>query len=362
MYANLVTVTALLAAATSVHAFGKAIVKSQCSYPVYLWSVSDTVGEMKTLQTGEQYSEEYRSNPNGGGISIKLSSVDNGLFSGAAITQFEYTLDTTIWYDISNVNGYPFVAQGLTLVPSESSCPSVVCAAGVQLCSSVYNIPTDDFATADCACTADTVLVLCSDQVASVPAYSVSSVASVAIASASRTSAATTTTSSKPSGSSSVSKVSSSSVSAFSNPFVSVSVSPQSSTTFIIIATATTSATPVAIVSAQATSISNSAVYTTLVTHIVTVGGASSSISTTHTSVSSSTTKASSSSSIKSSSIKASSTTTKVSSTTTVAPSTTAAPTSTSTSEHWWIGHHPITWNGKKERRHMHHRHAEHNA
>jgi len=53
-------------------------------------------------------------NPNGGGISLKIATGKDDSF----IPQFEYThlLDNPrVYYDMSNINGYPFEIWGLYL-------------------------------------------------------------------------------------------------------------------------------------------------------------------------------------------------------------------------------------------------------
>jgi hypothetical protein len=160
MYSTL-SAAAILAAIPAVNALGQAMVENKCDFPVYLWSVSDEVNPMQTLDANSgNYSESYRTNADGGGISIKISRDQ----SQNTVTQFEYTLTNTLWYDVSNINGYPFQDWGLTLVPSEDGCPNVLCAAGVAACSDAYNIPTDNHATSACSTEANTVLVLCSGQ------------------------------------------------------------------------------------------------------------------------------------------------------------------------------------------------------
>ena len=80
---------------------------------------------------GGSYSETYKTNPDGGGISIKLASVSN---TEGEVTQFEYTLTNLIYYDVSNINGYPFQQWGMNLIPSDDTCRSIMCPAGVSQC------------------------------------------------------------------------------------------------------------------------------------------------------------------------------------------------------------------------------------
>lgn len=131
---------------------GSVNIKNSCGKPVYLWSIADS-GDVKSenIADGGTYSEHFRQNANGGGISIKLSD-DQG---GGKVSQFEYTLqgDDKVYFDWSNIDGYPFKDGGVKVNPSETNgdCPAVDCPAGVEHCDSVYNKPDDDFATHGCS-------------------------------------------------------------------------------------------------------------------------------------------------------------------------------------------------------------------
>src|SRR5215471_19558600 len=122
---TLVLAAAALAILAPTALAGQACIENQCAQDVWLWSVADVYNVAPvTLATGKSYSEEYRINKDGGGVSMKLSLSD----SQDCISQFEYTLTgSMIFYDISNINGYPFKEHGMTLSPSDSSCPQVVC-------------------------------------------------------------------------------------------------------------------------------------------------------------------------------------------------------------------------------------------
>ena len=193
MVSNMISRAAvLLAASASIASAGNVIVQNQCNFDAYLWSVSNVAGPMQTLAAnGGDYTETYRSNPDGGGISMKLATNE----AASNITQFEYTLETpTLWYDLSNINGYPFMAWGVSVVPSESTCNEVICPAGVALCADAYNTPTEDYATAACTSDADVVVLLCSGAKDTTPGNSASSSYSSVLASA--TSALSTETTS----------------------------------------------------------------------------------------------------------------------------------------------------------------------
>ncbi|KAI5306169.1 hypothetical protein KEM56_002008 [Ascosphaera pollenicola] len=130
---------------------GSVNIKNNCGKPIYLWSVADADVKSESIQDGGSYSEHFRQNSNGGGISIKLSDDQ----SGSKVSQFEYTLqgDDKVYFDWSNIDGYPFAQGGVKVTPSETSgdCPNVECAPGVEHCDSVYNKPDDDFATHGCS-------------------------------------------------------------------------------------------------------------------------------------------------------------------------------------------------------------------
>lgn len=123
---------ALLALAAGAHAVGRAIVTNQCDAPLYLWSVGGEIGSQVTLQKDQSYSEQFRRDPVSGGISIKLSSVENGIITpNVSQTHFAYSLDNTaIWYDLADVFGDGFEGRTVGIKPTDENCESIVWAAG----------------------------------------------------------------------------------------------------------------------------------------------------------------------------------------------------------------------------------------
>ncbi|KAE8354491.1 hypothetical protein BDV28DRAFT_147032 [Aspergillus coremiiformis] len=88
---------------------GSAMVRNNCNFSIYLWSVGSTVGPERHLPQGTSYSEIFRRDPQTGGVSIKLTTVRNGLSTSAAQTIFAYNLvEERVWYDLSDVFGDPF--------------------------------------------------------------------------------------------------------------------------------------------------------------------------------------------------------------------------------------------------------------
>lgn len=138
----------------TVAAPGSVLITNNLPKDVYAWSVAQDVGAMQTIPAnGGTYSESWRTNPNGGGISIKLATNPDQ----TDVLQFEYTQATdTIFWDMSCIDmgaGSEFTKYGFSVLPSlgeSSSCPSAICKAGDTACADAYLIPTDDHATHGC--------------------------------------------------------------------------------------------------------------------------------------------------------------------------------------------------------------------
>ncbi|KUL86588.1 hypothetical protein ZTR_04198 [Talaromyces verruculosus] len=117
---------------------------------VYLWSVSDVSGDMVTLNSGETYSENWRTNPNGGGISIKISFTPEQ----TDVLQYEYTYQNPIiWWDLSCINmgdNSEFTTVGFAVSSTDPTCESATCAPGDVACAAAYLLPNDDWATHAC--------------------------------------------------------------------------------------------------------------------------------------------------------------------------------------------------------------------
>ena len=138
---------------STVPAGGTVLITNNLDKDVYAWSVSQDVGPMQTLSAnGGTFTEAWRTNPDGGGISIKLATDP----SQSDVLQFEYTQSTdTIFWDLSCINmesDSEFTQYGFSVEPSQSSssCPSVSCQAGDSNCAQAYLTPTDNQATHGC--------------------------------------------------------------------------------------------------------------------------------------------------------------------------------------------------------------------
>lgn len=164
MYTSIITGAAmLLALAPSVMAVGSASVTNMCPYTIYYASIAGQSEAMTAMASGGSMSEAYTDQ--GQGVSIKLALNDT---ASGPISQFEFTwTDGKVFYDLSNINGYPFASGGITVTPSmendpnNPTCVPIVCPAGQAVCSAAYNQP-DDTDTLVCDQDSSISLVLCS--------------------------------------------------------------------------------------------------------------------------------------------------------------------------------------------------------
>jgi hypothetical protein len=131
MHVTYLTLTAL-SLITNVRALGRAIITNQCDSPVYLWSVGGSISPQHTLLKDTSYSEPFHTDPQSGGIAIKLSPIENGIFKpNASQTIFAYNLDgDTVWYDMSDLFGDGFAGRTLKITPTDGTCESVLWGAG----------------------------------------------------------------------------------------------------------------------------------------------------------------------------------------------------------------------------------------
>ncbi|KAH8435078.1 uncharacterized protein LDX57_012707 [Aspergillus melleus] len=118
---------------------------------VYLWSTASDAGSMQKLNSGGgTYSEDWQTNSDGGGISIKMSTSQ----SEDSVLQFEYTTsDDDLYWDLSCIDldsSSAFVSAGFSASPDDSSCSSVSCSAGDSNCAEAYQ-QSDDKDTNSCS-------------------------------------------------------------------------------------------------------------------------------------------------------------------------------------------------------------------
>ncbi|KAJ5084137.1 hypothetical protein NUU61_008716 [Penicillium alfredii] len=158
--AMVATTTALPASSPTSSSSGSGLnIINNLSDDIYLWTVTDTPGDQKTLSKGNSHSETWQTNSNGGGVSIKLSTSD----SKDSVLQFEYTQDgDTLYWDLSSINlnkDSSFVTQGFKVTTDDDSCKTAQCDAGDSNCAASYQHP-DDVNTNSCRKSAAFTLTL----------------------------------------------------------------------------------------------------------------------------------------------------------------------------------------------------------
>ncbi|KAE8161595.1 hypothetical protein BDV40DRAFT_301236 [Aspergillus tamarii] len=132
---------------------GNVVIDNNMGTTLYLWSVDAKEGPMHAVVPGASYQETYRLRPDGGGISIKVSTSQD---INGDIIQFEYTqAGEKVFWDVSCVNtkaGSPYYDKGIILLPSNTNdCPhAFACFRGDSNCKYVYHKSSDDDAAHGC--------------------------------------------------------------------------------------------------------------------------------------------------------------------------------------------------------------------
>ncbi|PVI07902.1 hypothetical protein DM02DRAFT_723235 [Periconia macrospinosa] len=141
---------------------GNAILQNNCAYPVHV--LGGYSGQVTTVQAGGKYTEVIK-----GGPSIKITK-DKSKGFGKGITQFEYKIDNTLWYDISFIDcnenraNCPGWSGGVSISATGGTCSKGVCPPGAHCPDQAYFIPTDNKAVKSCLAgqnTGDITMVLC---------------------------------------------------------------------------------------------------------------------------------------------------------------------------------------------------------
>ena len=123
--ALLVTVASATGKAVN-NAVGNAVVTNHCKDPIYLWSVGSSVSPKHTIPSGSNYTEPFRHDDASGGIALKITRTDNGLYDGSAQLIYSYALDgEQVWYDLSSVFGDAFAGEAVAVKPENEGCGSI---------------------------------------------------------------------------------------------------------------------------------------------------------------------------------------------------------------------------------------------
>lgn len=130
--AAIISGLAALAAAES-----QAVVLNNCDSSVYIWSVGSEVEDIGELASGDSWSQDLVRDPVTGGLAIKITTEEDGLYNGAPQLNFAYTLDPDrVFYDLSDVFGSPFAGEKVLLEPSDEDCDSIEFSEGSQVSGS----------------------------------------------------------------------------------------------------------------------------------------------------------------------------------------------------------------------------------
>jgi hypothetical protein len=137
-------VLSILLAASIVHARGITVINN-LSKNLFLWSVANGVTPMHTLYAyGGNYHEDWRMNPKGGAISIKVTftpSMDD-------ILQFEYSLGERVSWDLSSINMKKdslFRRVGFSSWPSDpAGCAAAICPPNGTTCKDSFEQLSDN--------------------------------------------------------------------------------------------------------------------------------------------------------------------------------------------------------------------------
>jgi hypothetical protein len=109
---------------------GRAIIVNHCEAPIYIWSVGTVIRDPVALLPGSRYGETFRQDHKAGGIAIKISTEEGGLYNSAPLTIFAYNVNgQNVWYDLSDVFGDPFNGHPVVLSPAD---PPISWANGIQ--------------------------------------------------------------------------------------------------------------------------------------------------------------------------------------------------------------------------------------
>ncbi|PWY68945.1 hypothetical protein BO94DRAFT_628564 [Aspergillus sclerotioniger CBS 115572] len=88
---------------------GNATIHNTCPFPIYIWSVSSTTSPSYTITQYQNYTEPFRHDTQTGGVSLKITTVRDGLYTGSPQLIFAYNLvEEKLWFDLSDVFGDPF--------------------------------------------------------------------------------------------------------------------------------------------------------------------------------------------------------------------------------------------------------------
>lgn len=97
---------------------GSAVVVNNCTAPIYVWSVDSAVSPQITLEAHQNYSQTFHHDPSSGGVAIKVTTIQNGIYKHAPQAIFAYDLENDlVWFELSDVFGDPFAGKRIQIRP-----------------------------------------------------------------------------------------------------------------------------------------------------------------------------------------------------------------------------------------------------
>lgn len=174
---------AVLALVQLIQAVGTATVTHYCPFTVYCacvigFDVGDSTPQTNRptvewieVSASQSFTWQYDVQPLHTALSIQCTRNPNG--SKPKVTQLEFAWrpdqsPSRIWFDVSNIEGEPFVHEGIRLRTSGQqtefwdTCMGSTCTPGDSYCGGIYDHPNDDQDSVRCCPDADNIsLDLC---------------------------------------------------------------------------------------------------------------------------------------------------------------------------------------------------------
>ncbi|KAF2762888.1 hypothetical protein EJ05DRAFT_18998 [Pseudovirgaria hyperparasitica] len=162
---QLITIASAAMAALPIVNAATASIYNKCDFDFNIWSVSaDGSSDAITIKAGDKYTEPYRK-PSQGGVSLKMMNNTGSAGPVGPVSQFEYTLEGFIWYDMSNVDcsghACPFAQHGWYLDSTDHNCPTRNCLENVEKCIGAYTYWNNDINTLSCDSNNDIQIYMC---------------------------------------------------------------------------------------------------------------------------------------------------------------------------------------------------------
>ncbi|KAF3396238.1 Antigenic thaumatin-like protein [Penicillium rolfsii] len=104
---------------------GNAIVPNASTDPVYLWSIGSPARERQTVKSSSKDTNTERDDKVLGGIAIKITRTENGLYNGSLQTHFHYALTNHLDYGLLDVFDNPFSRSTRVVHPFIDTCNSI---------------------------------------------------------------------------------------------------------------------------------------------------------------------------------------------------------------------------------------------